>query len=127
MREAPNPVIVEWARALPPAQLTICVVTVEEIERGIWRLPHGRRRESLTQLWAELVDSFADTVLPYDLPAAQETAKILVAGQEVGRPMSLADAQIAGICRAGGHALATRNVADFAATANLSLLNPFEP
>jgi predicted nucleic acid-binding protein len=40
--------------------------------------------------------------------------------------MSLADAQIAGICLAGGYALATRNVGDFANTSGLTVINPFE-
>lgn len=40
--------------------------------------------------------------------------------------MSLADAQIAGICLAGGFELATRNVSGFAGTAGLSFINPFE-
>lgn len=40
--------------------------------------------------------------------------------------MSLADAQIAGICLAGGHQLATRNVSDFSVAAGLTTLDPFD-
>lgn len=40
--------------------------------------------------------------------------------------MSLAGAQIAGICLAGGFDLATRNVSDFADTAGLNIVNPFK-
>ena len=39
--------------------------------------------------------------------------------------MPLTDAQIAGVCLAGGHSLATRNVRDFTGVAGLTLLNPF--
>lgn len=39
--------------------------------------------------------------------------------------MSLADAQIAGTCLAGGHDLATRNVTDFANTNAFTVINPF--
>jgi predicted nucleic acid-binding protein len=35
MQDAPDPVVMAWARAVAPADLTICVVTVEEIERGL--------------------------------------------------------------------------------------------
>ncbi|NLX00102.1 MAG: type II toxin-antitoxin system VapC family toxin, partial [Actinomycetales bacterium] len=38
----------------------------------------------------------------------------------------LADAQIAGICRSGGHELATRNIDDFATVSGLALINPFQ-
>lgn len=104
--------------------VTICVVTVEEIERGLGRLPAGRRRQDLQNRWSGLVDAFADAVVVYDLTAARHTAAILVDAQAAGRPMSLADAQIAGICVAGGHELATRNVAP-PATSGLTLINPF--
>ena len=126
MKDAPDPVLITWAQALTPADLTICVVTVEEIERGLGRLPRGRRRRDLHQRWTELVDAFADAVVVYDLHAARETATILVAAQAAGRQMSLADAQIAGICVSGRHELATRNVDDFSTT-KLTLINPFQP
>lgn len=126
MRDAPNPLVLAWAETVSPTDLTICVVTVEEIERGLGLLPAGRRRRDLETRWTTLVDTFADAVAAYDLASARETASILVAAQAAGRPMSLADAQIAGICVAGGHELATRNVNDFTTTAGLSLINPFE-
>lgn len=126
MREAPDRVVLAWAKGIAPAELTICVVTVEEIERGLGRLPSGRRRRELEKRWTQLVDTFAESIAVYDLPAARETAAILVAAQASGRPMSLADAQIAGICVAGGHELATRNISDFANAPGLALINPFQ-
>ena len=126
MKPAPDPVVLAWATDLAPVDLAICVVTVEEIERGLGLLPAGRRRIDLGERWTTLVDTFADAIMVYDLPAARRTASILVAAHSAGRPMSLADAQIAGICVAGGHVLATRNVRDFAGVDGLSLTNPFE-
>lgn len=125
MRDTPDQEVLAWAQDFGPADLTISVVTVEEIERGLGRLPEGRRRRDLEQRWSQLVDTFAEAVAVYDLPAARKTATILVAAEASGRPMSLADAQIAGICLAGGHQLATRNVSDFSNTAGLTLVNPF--
>ena len=48
MKDAPDPAVLAWARELDRAALSICVVTVEEIERGIGRLAPGRR--SLTSI-----------------------------------------------------------------------------
>jgi predicted nucleic acid-binding protein len=124
MSEAPDPTVLAWAQGIDPGDLTICVVTVEEIERGLGRLPDGRRRRDLDQRWRRLMEVYADAIAVYDLPAAQHTASILVASEAAGRPMSLADAQIAGICRAGGYELATRNLNDFAST-GLTIINPF--
>jgi predicted nucleic acid-binding protein len=126
MRDSPDPGVVRWAEAVSPADLSVCVVTVEEIERGLGRMPDGRRRSDLGQRWSRLLDVFAESIVTYNVPAARETAKILVAAETSGRPMSLADAQIAGICIAGGHQLATRNVSDFSTTAaDLTIINPF--
>jgi predicted nucleic acid-binding protein len=40
--------------------------------------------------------------------------------------MSLADAQIGGICMVGRHELATRNVGDFSTASALALTAPFQ-
>jgi predicted nucleic acid-binding protein len=125
MKNTPDPAVLAWAEGITPAEVTICVVTVEEIERGLGRLPRGRRRRGLEERWAALVADFQDAIAIYDLPAARDTARILVAAEASGRPMSLADAQIAGICLAGDRQLATRNVGDFAGVPDLTLINPF--
>ena len=125
MKDKPDPVVLAWAQGIAPADLTICVVTVEEIERGVGRLPAGRRRRELEKRWTQLLDTFGASIAVYDVPAARETAAVLVAAQASGRPMSLADAQIAGICLAGDHELATRNIKDFDKTPGLNMINPF--
>ena len=124
MRDQPDAMVLAWAQGIAPADLAICVVTVEEIERGLGRLPAGKRRRELEERWRRLVDAFAESIVVYDVPAAREAAAVLVAAQAAGRPMSLADAQIAGVCLAGGHDLATRNISDFASASGLTLINP---
>jgi predicted nucleic acid-binding protein len=129
MKDTPHQSVLAWAQSLGAADLTISVVTVEEIDRGLGRLPKGRRRKDLERRWTTLLDAFADTIVTYDVPAARATARLLVSGMDQGRPMALADAQIAGICVA--HAatlatLATRNIKDFAHVGDLTLINPFE-
>lgn len=59
------------------------------------------------------------------MEAATATARVVIAAEAAARPMSLAEAQIAGICLAGGHRLATRNVHDYEAITDLAVLNPF--
>lgn len=125
MRDSPDRAVLDWARGLSPTGLTICVVTIEEIERGLARLPDGRRRQNLTQRWRRLVERFGDLIAVYDVRAAQETAKVLVSVEAAGRPMSLSDAEIAGVCLANGFELATRNERDFEAVRGLVVVNPF--
>ncbi len=127
MKDAPDANVLSWARTLGPADLTISVVTVEEIDRGLGRLPKGRRRRDLERRWARLLDTFGDTIAIYDLTAARATARLLVDSLDQGRAMSLADAQIAGMCVANAASLATRNVRDFSHLSDLIVMNPFGP
>lgn len=126
MKDTPDPSVLAWAHSVGAADLTISVVTVEEIDRGLGRLPKGRRRKDLERRWTRLLDAFADTIATYDVPAARATAPLLVASMDQGRPMSLADAQIAGTCLAHEATLATRNIKDFAHVGDLTLVNPFD-
>lgn len=126
MKGVPGPRVLAWAQGLGVADLTISVVTVEEIDRGLGRLPDGRRRKDLEDRWNRLLDAFAGTIATYDVAAAKATAKLTVTALELGRPISLADAQIAGICLAQTATLATRNIKDFSQVSELTIVNPFE-
>ncbi len=58
--------------------------------------------------------------------SAGEQPRVLVEGMDEGRPMLLADAQIAGICIANAATLATRNVKGFANMVDLIVINPLD-
>lgn len=125
MRERPHPTVLTWAQSLAPDDLRICAVTVQEIAYGMRRLPRGRRRQRLESAWASVLTEFERSILAYGHAEAEETAAILVERDRQGRPMSLADAQIAGIARAAGAVVATRNVKDFEGIDGLEILDPF--
>ncbi|HBX79686.1 MAG: type II toxin-antitoxin system VapC family toxin [Propionibacteriaceae bacterium] len=127
MRDQPDPTVLAWGASQVAGELTICVVTVEEIERGIGRLPPGRRKDDLRVRWQSLINDFADTIKVYDITAAEATATTLIHAEASGHPMALADAQIAGICLATGSQLATRNVRDFRDVPLLKVVDPFQP
>lgn len=126
MKDDPDPHVMAWARTIDADDLTISVVTVQEIDRGVGLLPHGRRRNNLQQRWSALLDKYAEMIVPYDLAAARATAQLLVESSARGHPMSLADAQIAGMCVAREATLATRNTKDFTHLSELDLVNPFD-
>lgn len=125
MKDEPDPAVAAWAQGYGPMELGICVVTVEEVERGLALLPAGRRRRALEARWAELMVAFREVIAVYDLAAAEATARVLVEARSAGAPMGLADAQIAGICLSGGWPLATRNVRDFDGVSGLEVVDPF--
>lgn len=126
MRPEPDPQVMSWAFSVPVHDMVVSVVTVQEVLGGIARLPQGRRRDRLDHEWRALVGDVTGQVVDYDREAAVCTADVLDRAQRAGRPMTLADAQIAGICLSRGLTLATRNVADFESVGGLDVVNPFE-
>lgn len=118
--------VVRWYSSIGASQLATTVITIEEIEYGLGRLPEGRRRDGLIAAWNAVMEGFREQLLPLDVEAARAVARIRAEAERKGRPMSMADAQIAGICVSRGDSLATRNVKDFDVVEGLEIINPFE-
>jgi predicted nucleic acid-binding protein len=126
MRTSPEPEVVRWVDAFNPTDVFITVVTAAELMYGVARLPEGRRKERLSvKVSALLTDDFADQVLPFDELVAVHYADIVVSRERFGRPISLADAQTAAICRHWGADVATRHVTDFTDT-GVHVVDPWD-
>jgi predicted nucleic acid-binding protein len=126
MRTAPELEAVRWVDAFDPTDVFITAVTAAELVYGVARLPEGRRKERLSVTVSALVaDDFADQVLPFDGLAAVHYADIVVFRQRLGRPISMAAAQTAAICRHWSAGMATRNVSDFTDT-GIHVVDPWE-
>jgi len=126
MRLSPAQAIQDWVRSQDARQLCTTAITVAEIGYGIERLPDGRRKETLRAAAAEIFETFAEQVLPFDTAAAEQYGLVVSQRDRLGLPIDGFDAQIAAICRARGAALATRNVADFDKT-GVELISPWHP
>jgi toxin FitB len=125
MRQSPDDGVVRWVDRYPHGEVFITSVTAAALAYGVARLPAGRRRAVLTTKVSELLnEDFDELVLPFDLAAAEHYAQIAAAREHVGRPISMADAQIAATCRRFGASLATRNAEDFADT-GVPVLDPW--
>jgi predicted nucleic acid-binding protein len=125
IRPAPAKAVLDWLAAQPATQLFTTAISEAEILYGIALLPKGRRRASLDQAVRRMfAEDFTGRVLPFDGAAAEEFAAIAAARRREGRPIATFDAQIAAIARACGAALATRNVADFAAC-GIAIVDPW--
>ncbi|NEE02108.1 type II toxin-antitoxin system VapC family toxin [Phytoactinopolyspora halotolerans] len=125
-RPAPEPAVAAWASQHPRDDVFITATTVAELLFGIRCLPDGRRKEELTTRMASVVgQDFDGRVLPFDVVAAGNYALIASSRRHRGRPISVADAQIAAACRRVSATLATRNVKDFRDT-GIDVVNPWE-
>ncbi len=91
------------------------------------RLADGRRKRELAGIIEAVVEEdFVDRVVAVDDVAARHYADIAAGRERAGRPISMADAQTAAICRRHAAIVATRDVGDFAGT-GVAVLNPWEP
>ena len=126
MRIEPEARVLAWVDAQPAMDLAISAITVAEILHGIARLPSGKRKQNLqANTMAMFEEDFAGRILPFDAHAAVEYAALVADCEAKGRAVSMADAQIAAICRAHGAAIATRNVKDFRFS-GVEVMNPWE-
>ena len=73
-----------------------------------------------------LAEAFRGRVLPFDERTSVPYADIVNGRERIGRPIGVADAQIAAICQDLGATLATRSIPDFEET-GIELVNPWEP
>lgn len=126
MRPAPAEIIVRWVTAQPLTSLYTTSITQAEILHGIRLLPAGRRRNALeSAAEAMFGEDFRGRVLAFGSKEAQSYARIAAERRRAGRPISHFDAQIAAIARSAGAAIATRNVADYAAC-GVEVINPWD-
>ncbi len=127
IRPAPNESVVGWVDRQRSSQTYITSITLAELLYGVGRLPDGRRKRNLAeQIEAMVNDDFDGRVLAFDETAAVHYADIVIQRERLGRPIGMADAQIAAICRSHGSSIATRNVDDFTDT-SVTIVNPWEP
>jgi hypothetical protein len=125
-RRMPDPGVLSWLDSLEISDVATTAVTAAELRYGIGRLPDGRRKQELTVvIRGILTEDFHGRVLPFDEHSSVQYADIVTGRERNGRPIGVADAQIAAICRDLGATLATRNTADFEET-GVELIDPWK-
>ena len=125
-RQVPDSGVLAWLDSLEISEVATTAVTAAELRYGVARLPEGHRKRELTVMIREiLTEDFHGRVLPFDERASVRYADIVTGRERTGRPIGVADGQIAAICRDLGATLATPNTADFEET-GIELLDPWK-
>jgi predicted nucleic acid-binding protein len=125
-RQVPDSGVLAWLDALEISEVATTAITAAELRYGIARLPDGRRKRELSVvIRGILTEDFYGRVLPFDERASVRYAEVVTGREGRGRPIGVADAQIAAICREVGATLATRNTADFTET-GVDLVDPWK-
>ena len=125
MRAQPHAAVLAWLDAQDPSDLWLTAVVAAELMSGVARLPDGARKQQLAHgVAAMLEQDFAGQVLPFDLAAASVYADLVAQRERSGKPIGMADAQIAATCLVHQATLVTRNLKDFEGL-GLTLINPW--
>lgn len=114
MHSSPEAAVVSWIDRQPAQSVWITSITLFEARFGLALLPKGRRRQSLEESFARLLEEdLENRVLDFDAAAAAAAAILAAERQKAGRSVDMRDTQIAGIATARRATLATRNVKHF--------------
>ena len=109
-KDRPEEKVLEYYRARKNL-CAISAVTWQELNRGINRMPEGKKKKSIQSLIDNL--SLNLEIIPYDSFAAQICGEMQARAEAEGKTMPFYDSQIAATAVANGMILVTRNTADF--------------
>ncbi|GGA58859.1 twitching motility protein PilT [Okeania sp. KiyG1] len=117
-RKKPNPNVLNWAAKV--TEISVSVVTVEEISYGLSWKPNSQIQE-----WFENFFESNCQIFPVTTNIAKLSGKLRGRFQSQGQTRSQADMIIAATAKIHQLTLVTRNTRDFEGCGVL-LLNPFE-
>lgn len=124
-RRRPDPQVMAWLDSLDAGEVATTAITAAELLHGVDRLPDGQRKATLAAAVRDLLsEDLGQRVEPFDVTAAGHYARVVTGREKHGRPIGVADAQIAAICRKFAATLATGNTRDFEGT-GVELVDPW--
>jgi toxin FitB len=112
-----------WAASIPVGDQFVSALTIAEIERGvIGKERSDAEQGAILRRWLEdqVLPTFADRVVPFDLAAAR-----VLAGYRVPEHAPYDDALIAAVAESTAMTVATRNTKHFEPL-GVSCLNPWD-
>lgn len=126
IKPRPDAGVMSWLVSTPRDVLLLPSVVIAEMYFGVERLPAGKRRNALM----EFADMFVtaggpEGILPFTETEARAYARIGADRQRMGRPMTVADAQIAATAAVRNLPVVTRNVRHFE-NCGIDVINPWE-
>ena len=125
MREHPHANVKHWIKAQKPIHLAITVITIAEIQRGLARLPKGKRRTQLATNFSDFIaEAFSGRIFPFDEEAAYRYGAMAAVCEANGINTDAVDLMIAAIADSRRAAIATRNVKDFTGC-GVAIINPW--
>jgi toxin FitB len=125
LSKTPSQKVLDWLDNQAAETLYITTITYAELRYGVEKLPEGKRKKELAARIERVLDLFKDRTLAFDIPAAEQLARIAARAARAGKRATAPDAYIAAIAGSRGFAVATRNVKHFDLS-GVALVNPWE-
>lgn len=110
---------------IPVSESWISVITIGEIEKGIWSLPVGRRRRDIEVAMHEIIGAFQPNVMPVTSEIARRWGVTIAVIRASGGELNVSDGLIAATALVHDMTLITRNVRDFERT-GVQIFNPWD-
>ncbi len=125
MREKPDNQVKQWLSQQKFIHLYLTTITIAEIQRGLARLPIGKRRANLETNFSHFLSSaFAGRILSFDEDAAYLYGDIAAKREKAGFHIDAVDLMIVSIAKSHAAKIATRNTKDFH-SCEVELINPW--
>lgn len=122
----PNPNVLSWFQSQNEKTLFLSIITIGEIEKGIYQLPASKKRTALeTWLFDELVPGFQGRILKIDQKLITAWAKMMADFKSKGVVRPSFDSLIEATALQHQLILVTRNVKNFQ-NSQVTILNPWE-
>lgn len=119
-RPRPDPGLVAWLQSVDWLDVSLSVITVGELWRGIAALENGPKRRRLEAMFELIPDRFRNRIIPVDYAIAVKFGEI----QAEAGPLPSLDTLIAATALTRRLTLVTHNTADMARTGAF-LLDPW--
>lgn len=117
MKAVPDERVLRWFDAHATAEFATTAINEAELLSGIALLPEGRKKRRLADATKAMIrDELGGRVFAFDSNAADALAMIVRSRTRKGKPIDFQDACIAGICKARGASILTRDRIGFDAT-----------
>jgi predicted nucleic acid-binding protein len=122
----PNPRVADWVLSKDEENLFLSVITIGEIQKGISKLPDGRKKKQQLQSWLsnELQERFRDRILEITVGTAHVWGQVLGNCEKRGLTLPAIDSLIASQGIFHKMTIVTRNISDMKHS-GVSLFNPW--